>query len=72
MRLPKDWLDGLSIHKRKPVQAKQIRAKIDMSEDVAGQGLCPECHQPMKEVMVNNIPALCCFDHRIVLPKKNG
>ena len=70
MRMPKAWQAGLDKAKLL-AKSKKLTAKIDMSEEVVGAGLCPECKQPMKEVIVNGMPALCCMEHRIVLPKKN-
>lgn len=46
-------------------------ARIDMSADVAGAGLCPECKKPMKASHANGIPGLMCADHRIFIPKKD-
>lgn len=54
--------------KAKNVNKKKVTARIDMSEEVAGKGLCPECKEAMKPVLVNKIPALCCMKCRIVLP----
>lgn len=54
-------------------QAKQnhVRARIDMSAEVAGAGLCPECRKPMEEKIVNGHPALVCMEDRITIPKKD-
>lgn len=66
MRFPKEWADPT---KQVTAKATKLQAKIDMSEDVVGKGLCPECGQPMKPVIANGIKCLCCFADRIVLPK---
>ena len=66
MRIPKAWTE------QKKVEAKstKLQARINMSEEIVGNGLCPECGQPMKPVIANGIDCLCCFADRIVLPKK--
>lgn len=51
--------------------SNKVVARIDMSEEVAGAGLCPECRKKMVEVMVNDVPMLACHEHRIVLPYKD-
>lgn len=43
-------------------------ARIDMSAEVAGAGLCPECGRPMEHSNANGIPVLICEEHRIALP----
>lgn len=73
MKMPAEWTIK---HINSKIQAsdkkKSITARIDMSEEVAGQGLCPECKEPMKRVIVNGIEALCCMNDRIVLPIKHS
>jgi hypothetical protein len=60
--------------KTKKVQAAVVpektktSARIDMSADVAGKGLCPECRKPMVASHANGIPVLVCDEHRIALP----
>ena len=68
MRMPKDWTNGLS--KKVTAKSTKLHARIDMSEETVGKGLCPECGQPMKPVIANGIKCLCCFADRIVLPQK--
>jgi hypothetical protein len=43
-------------------------ARIDMSAEVAGAGLCPECRKPMEASHANDIPVLRCLDCRIAIP----
>ena len=60
-----------SLQVKKKVQARtktEVKARIDMSEEVAGKGLCPECKEPMKPVLANKMQCLCCMNCRIVLP----
>lgn len=73
MKMPKGWVATQQSTKSlassvKLSAKKQIKARIDMSEDIAGKGLCPECGKPMTRVFANTIPCLCCFEDRIVLP----
>lgn len=48
--------------------SKAVTARIDMSADVAGAGLCPECRKPMERSHANGIPVLTCDAHRIAIP----
>lgn len=66
MKMPQAWA--------KPVQVQasvEVKAEIDMSAEVAGQGLCPDCKAPMQEVLVDGKPVLACMSDRIVLLPKN-
>jgi hypothetical protein len=47
---------------------KEVTARIDMSAEVAGAGLCPECRKPMEASTANGIPVLICREHRIAIP----
>jgi hypothetical protein len=47
---------------------RQVTARIDMSAEVAGAGLCPECRTPMEAAHANGIPVLICRNHRIAIP----
>jgi hypothetical protein len=48
-----------------------VTARIDMSAEVAGAGLCPECRRPMENSHANGIPVLICSEHRIAIPIPN-
>jgi hypothetical protein len=52
--------------------ASKVEARIDMSADVAGAGLCPECRRPMERSHANGIPVLTCDEHRIAIPIPDG
>jgi len=58
---------------RAKVEAKshQVEARINMSAEVAGAGLCPECQRPMELSHANGIPVFTCDVHRIALPAPN-
>ena len=45
-----------------------IEARIDMSAEVAGKGLCPECKKPMQIVMAGDSKVWACLADRITLP----
>lgn len=47
---------------------KPVTARIDMSAEVAGAGMCPECRKPMVRMMANGHPVLTCMQDRITLP----
>jgi hypothetical protein len=77
MQFPKAYLEASSTKSEavaKKIGAaaattqKKLTARIDMSAEVAGKGLCPECRQPMTASHANGIPVLVCEDHRIALP----
>lgn len=68
MKLPEGWLEQ---PKEVKANKKEITARINMSADVAGKGLCPECGKPMQMVVANGVQCLCCMDDRIVLPMPN-
>jgi hypothetical protein len=50
----------------------KTRARVDMSADVAGAGLCPECRKPMDRAFANGIPVLRCMDCRIAIPEPDA
>ncbi|QBQ74627.1 hypothetical protein BcepSauron_247 [Burkholderia phage BcepSauron] len=52
--------------------ANKIEARINMSAEVAGAGLCPECKKPMERSNANGFPVLICEAHRIAIPMPNG
>lgn len=52
----------------KDVSAAVVTARIDMSAEVAGAGLCPECKQPMQRCVTNGIASYACHPDRIVIP----
>jgi cytochrome c553 len=54
--------------KKVQAAASKVQARIDMSADVAGAGLCPECHKPMERSHANGFPILTCDEHRIAIP----
>ncbi|EMI5828533.1 TPA: hypothetical protein ACP7Q5_004995 [Escherichia coli] len=50
----------------------KVEARINMSADVAGAGLCPECRKPMERSNANGFPVMICEAHRIAIPMPDG
>lgn len=65
MKMPQGWNVEASA-------ATKVEAKIDMSADVVGKGLCPECRQPMQRAYVDGTPVWSCVRDRVALPVENG
>lgn len=60
-KLPRAWIEANTTK-------KEVSARVDMSADVAGKGLCPECKTPMEVVMAGTNKVWACVAHRISLP----
>lgn len=74
MKIPNAWSTSASpVTAAAAVEQTQVKAAahLDLSADVAGQGLCPECKQPMETVVVDGADVLACMSDRIVLPIKD-
>jgi hypothetical protein len=54
--------------KKVEASAEKVEARINMSAEVAGAGLCPECQKPMERSHANGIAVLTCDLHRIAIP----
>ena len=63
MNMPKAWV--------KATAKKVVVSRLDMSENVAGAGLCPECKVQMSPVVANNINGYACHKDRIFIPSPN-
>ena len=62
-----------SDQEQKPiVTTSKVMARIDMSADVAGKGLCPECKKPMDVVTSGTSKMWACAADRISFPVPNG
>lgn len=46
----------------------KVEARINMSAEVAGKGLCPECREPMVPGLIGDTKVQYCLAHRIALP----
>lgn len=50
-------------------EVTEVTARIDMSVDVAGRGLCPACRQPMTSgFRANGHNVMVCMRDRIAIP----
>lgn len=69
MKLPQDWIAAGT-----PVTATasaKVTARINMSADVVGRGLCPECRKPMQVVTAGAHKVWACTADRVALPLPN-
>lgn len=48
--------------------SQKVEARINMSAEVAGAGLCPDCGQPMETIMAGPVETQTCMPCRISLP----
>lgn len=67
MKLPAAW-NSTNASTNKVTATKKVEARIDMSTQVAGAGLCPDCKQPMQPMVAAGVDTLTCMDCRISLP----
>jgi hypothetical protein len=67
LKMPRAWLKAAA----KPEKTK-VAARIDMSPEVAGKGLCPECRNPMTIAHAGISRSWVCVADRIALPLPNG
>lgn len=65
MKLPQGWAPAPKNDVR---GSKKVEARINMSAEVAGAGLCPDCQKPMQQVTAGPVETLTCMDCRISLP----
>jgi len=84
IKFPKEFLDApatkteAKAKKAAIVATKQavtattdVKARVDMSAEVAGAGMCPDCRKPMIPSHANGHPVLSCTACRIVIPVKD-
>lgn len=65
INMPKAWLQA---GVKKVEASAKVVARIDMSAEVAGAGLCPECKKPMERSFANGIDCFVCHPDRIAIP----
>lgn len=73
LKIPQAWT--ASTKKVAAVTAasgKKVTARIDMSAEVAGKGLCPDCRKPMSISHAAGHEVLACNPCRIVIPTKDA
>lgn len=68
-KMPSAWTAIGS--KSKTTAGTKVSARIDMSAEVAGAGKCPDCQQPMIEMIAGPVETLTCMNCRIALPTKD-
>ena len=82
MKMPQSWTKIMAdaiegkpeerLPKAKPVEAAaSVEASLDMSAEVAGEGLCPECKKPMEDINIGDNQVKVCMADRITLPAKD-
>jgi hypothetical protein len=75
LKVPQAWIGAKLVSPIEEVtsdQATEVKARVDMSENVAGKGLCPECRQPMQIAQCGPSASWVCAADRISLPIPNG
>ena len=76
MKMPQSWTKIMAdAIEGKPEErlpkAKPVEASLDMSAEVAGEGICPECKKPMEDINIGDSPVKVCMADRIALPAKD-
>ncbi len=67
-KVPQAWLQA-GVKPSETKSATKVSARVDMSAEVAGQGLCPDCRRPMEDGIANEHEVHVCHDCRIAIPK---
>lgn len=71
MKLPQAYLQAGTKPASKTTAATKVEARIDMSAEVAGAGLCPDCRKPMVAMTAGAVETLTCMPCRIALPTQD-
>lgn len=80
MKLPAAWVGASTAQTRieaasklaaPAAKATKVEARIDMSAEVAGAGLCPDCRKPMEPMVAAGIDTMTCMGCRISLPTQD-
>jgi hypothetical protein len=66
MKMPAAWAPAPT--KTDVRGSTQVTARIDMSAEVAGAGLCPDCHKPMEAITAGPVDTMTCMNCRISIP----
>lgn len=69
MKIPQAYVSAGGKTSVSATAPTKIEARIDMSAEVAGAGLCPDCQKPMIEMTAGPVETLTCMPCRISLPK---
>jgi hypothetical protein len=66
MKIPQAWNQ---ITAKTAASPKEVNAnRINMSEEVAGAGKCPDCQKPMEVLTAGAFETMTCMACRISLP----
>lgn len=72
MKMPQAWVGAKVVKSEAAIEVPtQVKARVDMSPEVAGKGLCPECRKPMTIVQAGPSKSWICAADRISLPIPN-
>ena len=66
LKMPQAWSQT-----QVKASSTEVSAKLDMSAEVAGQGVCPDCKSPMERVFHGDVEVFTCAPCRVVLPIKD-
>lgn len=72
--LPRAWTEASTsakevLARQQTAEAHAVQARVDMSENVVGAGLCPVCKTPMTGgFQANGHAVQVCLRDRIALP----
>lgn len=69
MKMPAAWTPAPS--KTNVLGSQKVEARINMSAEVAGAGLCPDCQKPMEPIIAGPAETMTCMDCRIALPTED-
>lgn len=77
MRMPQAYMNApatkteakrITANVLQATQKTQVKARIDMSAEVAGAGMCPECRKPMVLMQASGHQVYTCMEDRITIP----
>ena len=69
MKIPQAYIQAGV--KKEVKAATKVEARIDMSAEVAGAGLCPDCRSPMQPMVAGAVETLTCMPCRISIPTED-
>lgn len=67
LKLPKSFTETAS-----ETASETVKANLDMSEEVAGSGKCPNCKSAMETTIIASLNTWVCAQCRITLPKADA
>lgn len=72
MKMPSAYTNAGKPATNTTTASAKVEARIDMSAEVAGAGLCPDCKQPMQIMTAGPVETNTCMPCRISLPLADG